>query len=138
MWRVTPSTSVTAAASLRTSPCGTRAVGLEDDLAAALAEAVGDGLLDLVERRRAGRSPLPSRTVGSAPGAVGLQQRQERRGRLLDAHPVPGRRDVHLLAAGHLHREEHERHELEDDVDHRRHVDVLVALLVGLASQEHG
>ena len=44
---------------------------------------------------------------------------------------------VDLLAASHLDREEHERHQLEHDIDHGRHVDVLVALFRGLAAKKH-
>ena len=113
------------------------AVGLENHLAPPLLDAVGDRLARLLERRH-GPFAVPQKQLRLAARRRGLGQGQESRRRFFDPHPVPRRRYVDLLAAGHLHGEEHERHQLEDDVDHRRHVDVFVAFLVDVAAEQHG
>ena len=111
------------------------AVGLEDDLAPILPDPVGHGLAGLLEGDR-GPFAMPQEQLGSAPGPAGLSRVRN----VADvSRPLlrAGRGHVDLLAAGHLHGEEHERHELEDDVDHRRHVDVLVAFVGSFAAEEH-
>src|SRR4051794_18056393 len=45
--------------------------------------------------------------------------------------------NIHLLPAGHLDGEEHERHELEDDIDHGSHVDVLVTFVGCFTAEQH-
>ena len=112
-------------------------VGLEDHLAAVLPDAIGDGLAGLVERDP-GPFPVTQEEPRLGPLALGLQERQERGLGFLHSHTVPRGGHVHLLAPAHLHGEEHESHELEDDVDHGRHVDVLVAFLGRFAAKEHG
>ena len=50
---------------------------------------------------------------------------------------MPCRGNVDLFTAGHLHREEHEGHELKNDIDHGRHVDVLVTFFGSFAAEQH-
>ena len=50
---------------------------------------------------------------------------------------MPGWGNINLFAASHLHREKHECHELKNDIDHGRHVDVLVAFVGSFTAEQH-
>src|SRR5208337_1237436 len=82
-------------------------------------------------------SPWPRRSRGSAPGTAGF--RRVKKVAVDSGMPTPCRAGgtIDLFAAGHLHREKHERHELKNDVDHGRHVDVLVTFLGSFAAEQH-
>ena len=64
------------------------AVGLEDDLAAAFADPVANELPRLFDRR-GGTFAVAQEEPGLGASGRGLEQGQERRGRLLDADAVP-------------------------------------------------
>ena len=120
-----------------TVPWGTVAIGLKDDAGAAFADGDGDGFVDFVDG--GGWSVAQSEDeLGGVARAGGGQHADEGGVFAVDADAVAGGRDVDLLAAGHLDGEEHEGHELEDDIDHGGHVDVFVTFVGDLAAEEHG
>jgi hypothetical protein len=113
---------------------GNLAVGLEDHLASSFPDPVGDGFADLVERH-SGSFAVPQQESQFSSLDCGLEERQERGLRLLDAHSMPGGRNIDLLATGHLHGKEHERHELKNDIHHGGHIDVLITFLRCFAAE---
>ncbi len=109
-------------------------IGLEDHLAPTRFGAVHDRLPRLFQR---GRRPFSMTQQQSrlTPSGRGFGQSQECRRRFLHTDPVPSRGHVDFLAPAHLDGKEHEGHELENHVDHRRHVDVLVPFLIDVAAE---
>ena len=112
------------------------AVGLEDHLALRRPrfDAIGDRLARLVERG-VGPSPWPMSSLVSPPGVDGLAS--VRKVATDSSTPTPCRAGgtSTFSPPRHLDGKEHERHELEHDIDHRRHVDVLVPFLIDVAAK---
>ena len=84
MWSVMPSTSASADGDLEDLAVRDGAVGLEDDLAAAFADPVANELPRLFDRR-GGTFAVAQQEPRLGASGGGLEQGQERRGRLLDA-----------------------------------------------------
>ena len=70
-------------------------------------------------------------------GCRRLQQGQERGHVSGTPSPCRAGGTSTFLAAGHLHGEKHEGHELENDIHHGRHVDVLVAFVGSFTAEQH-
>ena len=119
-------------------PFGDRAVGLDDDFFLVLRDTLGDLGGGLVVVDDLARFAIAEQELRLCARRVGLEQGQERRRVFLDPDPSMRPGDLDLGVAGKLDREEHERHELKDDVDHRSHVDMLVAFFADLAAEQHG